>query len=62
MLFTQYSIEYMSYIGKEVHQCLKIVFTIYVCTNTNNRIAKLKIISFHVRNSQSNTMCTIWVP
>ena len=42
---------------KKVHQCLKIVFTIHVCTSTNNHIAKLNIIYLYVRNSQSNTMC-----
>ena len=43
---------------KKVHQCLKIVFTIHVCTSTNNHITKLNIIYLfsHVRNSQSNTM------
>ena len=44
---------------KKVHQCLKIVFTIHVCTSTNNHITKFNIIYLfsHVRNSQSNTMC-----
>ena len=40
---------------KKVHQCLKIVFTIHVCTSTNNHIAKLNIIYLfsHVRNQCS---------
>ena len=42
---------------KKVHQCLKIVFTIHVCTNTNNHIAKLKIISFHINVTVNQIQC-----